>query len=65
MLHRLSKGVQCIEGPSPGQWSPMPVTVKRTMDVSSGTIAQSLAFPNPDANGKGFNILPGAVIGPR
>ena len=41
--------------PSPGQWSPMPVTIKRTVDEKTGTISQTLAFPNPATNGKGFN----------
>jgi len=40
---------------SPGQWSPMPVTVKRTVDEKTGTISQTLRFPNPETNGKGFN----------
>ena len=43
--------------PSPGQWSPMPVTVKRTVDPASGTISQTLAYPNPAANAKGFNPI--------
>jgi endoglucanase len=41
--------------PSPGQWSPMPVTVKRSVDEKTGTISQTLAFPNPATNGHGFN----------
>src|SRR3954467_2714635 len=41
--------------PSPGQWSPMPVTVARTVDAGSGTISQTLAYPNPKTNGHGFN----------
>jgi hypothetical protein len=41
--------------PSPGQWSPMPATVKRTVDEKTGTISQTLAFPNPATNGHGFN----------
>jgi len=41
--------------PSPGQWSPMPVTVARTVDGKAGTISQTLAFPNPKTNGHGFN----------
>jgi endoglucanase len=41
--------------PSPGQWSPMPVTIKRTVDEKTSTISQTLAFPNPTTNGKGFN----------
>ncbi|HEY0413051.1 MAG TPA: glycoside hydrolase family 9 protein [Allosphingosinicella sp.] len=41
--------------PSPGQWSPMPVTVQRTLDAKAGTISQTLAFPNPQTNRHGFN----------
>lgn len=43
--------------PSPGQWSPMPVTVKRIVDEKSGAISQILAYPNPQTNGHGFNPL--------
>lgn len=43
--------------PSPGQWSPMPVTVKRTVDPTTRTISQTMAFPNPATNGKGFNPI--------
>jgi endoglucanase len=41
--------------PSPGQWSPMPVTVARTIDAKGGTISQTLAYPNPKTDGHGFN----------
>src|SRR5438309_11963261 len=41
--------------PSPGQWSPMPVTVTRTVDAKAGTISQTLAYPNTKTNGHGFN----------
>jgi endoglucanase len=40
---------------SPGQWSPMPVTVERIVDPKTGTISQTLAYPNPATNGRGFN----------
>ncbi|RST30209.1 glycoside hydrolase [Sphingomonas ginkgonis] len=41
--------------PSPGQWSPLPKTVTRTVDPRTGTISQTLVYPNPDSNGHGFN----------
>jgi hypothetical protein len=41
--------------PSPGQWSAMPKTVKRTVDASTNTISQTVTFPNPETNRKGFN----------
>ncbi|MBV8687685.1 MAG: glycoside hydrolase family 9 protein [Alphaproteobacteria bacterium] len=41
--------------PSPGQWSPMPATVQRTVDARTGAISQTLAYPNPETNGHGFN----------
>src|SRR3954469_12061270 len=41
--------------PSPGQWAPMPVTVTHTIDAKTGTISQTLAYPNPKTNGHGFN----------
>ena len=34
--------------PEPGQWSPMPVSAgKRTVDAATGTIAQTLRYPDP------------------
>jgi hypothetical protein len=42
---------------SPGQWSPMPVTVKRTIDRQSGTITETLAYPDPSKNRTGFNPI--------
>ncbi|QIK79928.1 glycoside hydrolase [Sphingomonas piscis] len=41
--------------PSPGQWSAMPKTVTRNVDRATNTISQTLTFPNPEANRKGFN----------
>jgi len=41
--------------PSPGQWSPMPKTVARKVDAASNTISQTLAYPNPETNRRGFN----------
>lgn len=43
--------------PSPGQWSPMPKTVTHTVDAAANTISQTLTFPNPAANGHGFNPI--------
>ncbi len=42
---------------SPGQWSPMPMTVKRTVDRASQTISQTLAYPDPSKNRTGFNPI--------
>jgi hypothetical protein len=41
--------------PSPGQWSSMPKTLTRTVDPVTNTISQTLSFPNPETNRKGFN----------
>lgn len=41
--------------PSPGQWSAMPKTVQRTVDAAANTISQTVTFPNPETNRKGFN----------
>lgn len=41
--------------PSPGQWSAMPKTVTRTVDPATNTISQTLTYPNPETNRKGFN----------
>jgi len=41
--------------PSPGQWSPMPKTVTRTVDPKTNSISQTLTFPNPETNRHGFN----------
>ena len=43
--------------PEPGQWSPMPKAGGRSVDRTTGTISQALAFPDPDKNGKGFNPI--------
>ena len=44
--------------PAPGQWSPMPVAVgQRTTDAATGTISQTLSYPDPSKNGKGFNPI--------
>ncbi|MEO5775118.1 MAG: cellulase N-terminal Ig-like domain-containing protein [Sphingomicrobium sp.] len=41
--------------PSPGQWSPMPMTVTRTVDPKTNMISQTLTYPNPETNRHGFN----------
>jgi endoglucanase len=44
--------------PAPGQWSPMPVSVgERKTDAATGTITQTLRYPDPTKNGKGFNPI--------
>jgi hypothetical protein len=40
---------------SPGQWSPVPLVGERTVDAKSRTITQSLSYPDPSKNRKGFN----------
>jgi hypothetical protein len=42
---------------SPGQWSPMPKTDKRTVDRASQTITQTLSYPDPSKNRTGFNPI--------
>jgi tryptophan halogenase len=39
--------------PSPGQWSPVPKTVTRTVDPKTNTISQTLVYPNPDSTVRG------------
>jgi endoglucanase len=41
--------------PSPGQWSPLPKTVSRSVDTAANTISQTLVYPNAETNGHGFN----------
>ncbi len=42
----------------PGQWSPMPISAgERTIDPATGTIRQSLRYPDPAKNGHGFNPI--------
>lgn len=44
--------------PAPGQWSPMPVAVgQRATDAATGTISQTLSYPDPAKNAKGFNPI--------
>jgi hypothetical protein len=42
---------------SPGQWSPMPATGQRTVDRATGTITQTLSYPDPSKNRTGFNPI--------
>lgn len=42
---------------SPGQWSPMPATGARTVDQTTGTISQTLSYPDPAKNRTGFNPI--------
>ena len=44
--------------PEPGQWSPMPTSAgKRVIDPATGTITQSLVYPDPTKNAQGFNPI--------
>ncbi len=45
--------------PSPGQWSPIPVTdpKKRVVDSDRQTITQTLSYPDPTKNRTGFNPI--------
>ncbi|MEJ0058504.1 MAG: glycoside hydrolase family 9 protein [Terricaulis sp.] len=42
---------------SPGQWSPMPVSVSRTVNHETNSITQRLAYPDPSKNQRGFNPI--------
>ena len=42
---------------APGQWSPMPATVKRVIDAAHQTITQTLSYPDPAKNRTGFNPI--------
>ncbi len=42
---------------SPGQWSPVPVGGKQTVDKKTQTITQSLSYPDPSKDRKGFNPI--------
>ena len=43
--------------PSPGQWSPMPAGGSQTVDADTGTVSQTLSFPDPTKDRKGFNPI--------
>lgn len=51
---RVANGDLRLE-PSPGQWSPVPLVLKRTVDPATQTVSQTLTYPDPAKNGKGFN----------
>src|ERR1700759_3776962 len=40
---------------SPGQWSPTPAVGQRNVDAATGTISETLSYPDPKLNGRGFN----------
>ena len=40
---------------SPGQWSPVPLAGERVVDQAADRISQSLSYPDPARNGRGFN----------
>ncbi|HEV7138297.1 MAG TPA: glycoside hydrolase family 9 protein [Steroidobacteraceae bacterium] len=42
---------------APGQWSPMPATVKREIDRTHHTISETLSYPDPAKNHTGFNPI--------
>src|SRR5690348_6146703 len=42
---------------APGQWSPMPATVKRVIDRAHRTITETLSYPDPAKNRTGFNPI--------
>ncbi|WP_331344944.1 glycoside hydrolase family 9 protein [Cellvibrio sp. UBA7661] len=42
---------------SPGQWSPVPVGGKQIVDKKTQTITQSLSYPDPSKDRKGFNPI--------
>ncbi len=43
--------------PSPGQWSPMPAGGAQTVDAASNTVTQTLSYPDPSKDRKGFNPI--------
>lgn len=43
--------------PTPGQWAPSPVIVKRTVDKINGIINVELSYPDSTKDRKGFNPL--------
>ena len=42
---------------APGQWSPMPATVKRVIDGAHQTITETLSYPDPAKDRTGFNPI--------
>jgi hypothetical protein len=49
---------------SPGQWSPIPAKGERLVDPKTGTISQTMAYPDPKNDGRGFNPIfyPGLAL---
>ncbi len=49
---------------SPGQWSPVPKTGKRAVDIENQTVSQQLWYPDTSKNSTGFNpvIYPDLVL---
>jgi endoglucanase len=43
--------------PTPGQWSPVPVMGKRSVDREKGAISVELSYPDPSKDRKGFNPI--------
>lgn len=43
--------------PAPGQWSPMPASGERHVDAATGTISQTLSYPDATKDSKGFNPI--------
>jgi endoglucanase len=42
---------------SPGQWSPVPVGGKQDIDAKHGRITQTLSYPDPSKDRRGFNPI--------
>ena len=42
---------------SPGQWSPVPKAVERTVDTEAGVITQRMAYPDESKDRTGFNPI--------
>lgn len=42
---------------SPGQWSPVPLAGRRSVDVEGQRITQTLSYPDPARDRKGFNPI--------
>lgn len=42
---------------SPGQWSPVPVAGERVEDAKTNSITQTMSFPDPSRDRKGFNPI--------
>jgi hypothetical protein len=42
---------------SPGQWSPMPAGGAQSVDAATNTVTQTLSYPDPTKNRKGFNPI--------